>query len=285
VSAIAQEIIPEQTSLPACLFENPPRLVNMLAMLRFNAHHWVAVSSTIGQLIMDIGSGRSPSGESMQLIGSSLGLLQRECAHLRRLKDGLQVGGDIQAFRFSLMEVQQRIWDELEARKFLALSAENEKYYDDCGFSQVVAERFPEASFDANEAGKCLALERPTACAYHLMRVTEFGLQQVGKKLGMKDERPNWDPIIRKIDSELKKDYKDREFRGMADFLANSSAHLNAVKLAWRNRVMHVDRKHTMEEAKEIYNATCGLMRYIAENLPLDQSGGFLASIRGIIGS
>jgi hypothetical protein len=113
------------------------------------------------------------------------------------------------------------------------------------------------------------------------MRVTEHGLQEIAKRIGIKDPRPNWEPIICKIDSELKKGYKDRQYKGMSDFLANVSAHLNAVKVAWRNRVMHVDTKHTMEEAREIYSATAGLMRYIAENLPND--AGMVALVRGII--
>jgi hypothetical protein len=43
---------------------------------------------------------------------------------------------------------------------------------------------------------------------------------------------------------------------------------LNAVKVAWRGPTMHIDKKHTMEEARDIYGATAGLMRYLADNLP-----------------
>ena len=74
--------------------------------------------------------------------------------------------------------------------------------------------------------------------------------------------------MIAKIDAELKALYKDRKYKGSADLLASMSSHLHAVKVAWRNRVMHVEKKHTMEEAREIYAATGGLMRYLAENLP-----------------
>jgi hypothetical protein len=119
-----------------------------------------------------------------------------------------------------------------------------------------------------DEAAKCLAVERPTACVFHLMRITEYGLQAIARSLGMTDARPNWEPIIAKINVEIKTPYEKRCFKGNTDFLANVSTHVHAVKVAWRNRVMHVEHKHTMEEAREIYGATRGLMRYLAENLP-----------------
>jgi len=71
-----------------------------------------------------------------------------------------------------------------------------------------VAERFPEAIFDMAEAGKCLALDRSTASVFHLMRVTEYGLNGVSVFLKIKDPLgPNWDQIIKSIDSELKTEY------------------------------------------------------------------------------
>jgi hypothetical protein len=113
------------------------------------------------------------------------------------------------------------------------------------------------------------------------MRVTEYAIQEIGLMLGMDDHNPTWEPIIRRIDAELKADYKKREFQGSQDLLANLSAHLQAVKVAWRNKTMHVEKVNTMEHAKEIYDATCGLMRYISENLPArEKKMGIVRSIR-----
>jgi len=160
------------------------------------------------------------------------------------------------------------IHDELNSYEFLALAPADARYWSDSLFNSATVEYFSEAKFDMTEAGKCLALERSTACVFHLMRVLEYGLQEISCVLGMTDPRPNWDPVIRKIDFELKAKYEDRVFKGATDFLANVSAHLQAVKVAWRNRAMHIEKKHTMEEAREIYNATRAFMRYLAENLP-----------------
>lgn len=293
MAAIAKPVISSRDALPVCLRqENPYRLVSLLAMLKLNAHHFMGIANTFGQAIMDIRSGRVPHRETMAAVAGQCGLLQKYCeelnlpltlVHLERFKDGLRADTSPMEYGQFLEEAQRRVWDELESRTFIAVDQSEARYFDDSQFPASVLERFQEAIFDADEAGKCLALERPTACAFHLMRVTEYGLQAVGKKLGIKDERPNWDAVILKIDAELKKPYKERDHKGMADFLANVSAHLNAVKVAWRNRVMHIDRKQTMEEAREIYGATVGLMRYIAENLPKDT--GVVAIVRGIIKS
>lgn len=293
MSAITEHLVSSQNALPACLWqENPNGLVSLLDMLKFNAHHFVGISSTFGQAIMDIGAGKFPQQRSLSIIAGQCGLLEKYCdelglrlsvAHLKRLKnDFCRDNFSLAELRSALVEIQQRVWDELESRELFALSPDDGKFFDGSMFPQIVLERFPEVTFDALEAGKCLALERPTACVFHLMRVTEYGLQAIGKQLRIKDERPNWEPIIAKIDAEVRKGYKEREYKGMTDFLANVSAHLNAVKVAWRNRVMHVERKHTMEEAREIHQATCGLMRYIAENLPKEQSG-VVATIRAMI--
>jgi len=290
MSALVCESI-SRNALPVCLFrENPHRLVSELEMLEFQAHHFVAISSTLGQAIMDIGAGKVPRDHTMRAVMENCALLLQHCealglefsaSQIKRFRESIQPGIRYTDIRASLIDIQQRVWDEMEQRKFLALSREDDKYFTG-EFPSAVLERFPEIGFDADEAGKCLALERPTACVYHLMRVTEYALQAIGKQLGIRDERPNWEPIITKIDAELKKPYKERQYKGMSDFLAHVSAHINAVKVAWRNRVMHVERKHTPEEAREIYRATVGLMRYTAESLPSDKAG-IVQSIRDII--
>jgi hypothetical protein len=256
------------------------RIWSLIDMLRFLAEDFCRASSLIGQLFSQVNSGVVPVSNSWGAIASELGNLERLCerlglqstlAQIKRVKETLFNGSNnvnYANFARDVMEVQIRLMDELEARTLFLMSADEARYFSDNQFAPRVGERFPDAIFDMDEAGKCYATERPTACVFHLMRVTEFGLHAIGRLLNMSDPRPNWEPIIAKIDSELKAPYEKRQFKGSADLLANASTHLHAVKVAWRNRAMHVDTKHTMEEAREIYSATCGLMRYLAENLP-----------------
>jgi hypothetical protein len=173
--------------------------------------------------------------------------------------------------------------DELDSRYLYCVDSSKAEYARANQFASCVGERFPDAIADMDEAGKCFAFERPTACIFHLMRVTEVGLNAFAALLEISDHNPTWEPIIRKIDSELKADYKDRKYKGDQKFLANASAHLHAVKVAWRNPTMHVDKVNTMEHAKEIYDATCGFMRYLAENFP-QRKPGIVQVIRGKLG-
>jgi hypothetical protein len=263
MSAIAEPIVSSRDALPVYLFENSHGLVSLADMLPFIAYDFTRASSMLGQLYAQCRSGVSPTSGSWSLIASELGCLERECAALgltntlsqiKRIKpvffDNASPGYD---FPRDILDVQLRLNDELRERKVFMLDGKDARYFEAHGFPAMIGERFPQAIYDMEEAGKCLALERATACAFHLMRVTEYGLQALGKKVGIAHERPDWEPVIRKIDAELKKPYAEREYKGMADFLAHASAHLNAVKVAWRNRVMHVERKHTIEEAREIY--------------------------------
>jgi hypothetical protein len=280
---------------PACPSHgNPNGLISLLAMYRFQAHHFVAISNTLGQAMMELQSERIPQDRTMGAIGSSCGLLLKHCeelelvlaaAHIKRFGESLNEHSYYRDMHSALLEIQQRVWDELESSTLFALAQGDARYYADGNCPPIVLERFPDATFDITEAGKCLALDRPTACVFHLMRVTEYGLQAIGKVLGMNDPRPNWEPVIAKIDSDLKLPFKERKSKDSTDLLANISAQMHAVKIAWRNRVMHVEKKHTPEEARDIYSATCALMRYLAETLPQEKSGGVVQAIRGIIGT
>ena len=73
-----------------------------------------------------------------------------------------------------------------------------------------------------------------------------------------------------KIDAELALPHKDRKIKGSVDFYAGVSSHMHAVKIAWRNRVMHVDAIFTEDRAKAIFDATVGLMNHLAYQISED---------------
>ena len=77
-----------------------------------------------------------------------------------------------------LYELRSRIKDELSERYFLFVFPERVQYLENKQpFGETVVEHFSAAAFDIEEASKCLALQRPTACVFHLMRVMEEGLK------------------------------------------------------------------------------------------------------------
>jgi hypothetical protein len=59
---------------------------------------------------------------------------------------------------------------------------------------------------DISEAAQCLALNRPTACVFHLMRVMETGVQILGNRLGIQltaDEAKNVFHAVRNFTQDL----------------------------------------------------------------------------------
>src|ERR1019366_7228223 len=114
------------------------------------------------------------------------GAMQRHCealgltttlAQIERVKE--MFFGDLQyplqTMTTAIMEVSTRLVDEPGARKLYIVNSERNAYLAGNQFHDLVGEVFPDAIDDMNEAAKCFAFERPTACIFHLMRVTEVG--------------------------------------------------------------------------------------------------------------
>jgi hypothetical protein len=164
--------------------------------------------------------------------------------------------------------LRNRIQDEF--KDVLLLWIEDAKYYrQDELFGDKVAKRFRKASFDIEESGTCFALNRHTACVYHLMRVAEWGLKAIAERVGYPDPRPRWEAVLTYIDSQLNKNRDEISalFKGDIEFIAGISTHMHAVNLAWRRRVAHVERTYIEEEALQIMTATKILMQHLSEKL------------------
>ena len=171
-------------------------------------------------------------------------------------------------------DAQGRLTDELELQPFYRLTVNAAALYEDAlPFGDIVGKQFPSVTFDISEATKCLALQRPTAGVFHLMRVMEAALRAVARTL--QDEsvdpakNPTWQRILGRFDAELAKPLADRTERWRADdpFFSGIAAHLRAVKDAWRNETMHVGAKYTDAEAWDIWNHVGSFMRHLATKI------------------
>ncbi|CAN5468258.1 hypothetical protein BH10ACI4_BH10ACI4_25200 [soil metagenome] len=250
-------------------------------MLRFKAQEFIRASSIIAQMYSQVANGTPPTRGAWEMVATAFASLEMQCeelqlvatlAQMERVKS--MVGTtDFRTFSAALMEVNSRLVDELRSRHIYCVASLSSGYLESNKFAHPASDRFPEAIADMDEAARCFAFERPTACIFHLMRVTECALWEIAQLLNITDHNPTWEPIIRKIDAELKLDYRARQYQGNQDLLANMSTHLHAVKVAWRNKTMHIEKINTMVQAGEIYAATCGLMRYLGENLPRPKLG------------
>lgn len=170
-------------------------------------------------------------------------------------------------------DLYSRIDDELEDLELWQVTARYRTFTETDPFKLAQSANFQSAQRDSEEAGKCLAFDRGTACVFHLMRVMEVGLRALAASLN--DPRldpkrnPSWDSILKKCDEELAKPLKDRapEWRQDDAFFSIAAAQLHAVKDAWRNPTMHVERHYDPEEAEDVWNAVRAFMRHLAKRL------------------
>ena len=134
------------------------------------------------------------------------------------------------------------------------------------------------------EASKCLALRRPTACAFHLMRAVECALDAMRLSLGLREPEKSgektWGAVLGTIQTEIENKDKlthtpqwsssddRRVFRRML-------ASLNDFKENWRDPTMHLESTYTEEQAEHLFALTKGFMQVVASRL--DEDGQPLA--------
>lgn len=167
-----------------------------------------------------------------------------------------------------------RLVDEFEGLCGVVLDADARRYYESVVFEQSVVRTFPGALHDMEEAGKCFALERYSACGFHLMRVLEWGIFYAGGKLVKQHsgkEKPEefgkmmWGDMIKDMKNELKSVVDS----GTKEALGRIVKILAALNKPWRIDTMHVTEagEWTMGEAETAFVATRHVMKYIAEKL------------------
>lgn len=178
-------------------------------------------------------------------------------------------------------DVSRTLRRELTQAKVLALSSHEIGFYQPAIplFGATFEGKFPtDGAFELDEAAKCLALGRPTAAVFHLMRVMEIGIKALAACLGIPDpvkpaER-NWSLILGKImDDGIKVKWPNAAARMVPECVAMEQLHasLDAVKNPFRNTTMHVESKFTDSEAQHILALVKGFMMRLADRM--DENG------------
>jgi hypothetical protein len=180
-------------------------------------------------------------------------------------------------------EIHQRLRDELSLVTVFVLEKPNAALYEpaDPLFCQEVAAKFQtNAAFEIDEAAKCLALARPTASVFHLMRTMEVGIKGVAQCLGIPDPvraaDRNWGAILRAMKGDIDSrsgasPTKMWTLSGDKEFFEEIYVSIDAVRIAWRNTTMHVEKKYTDDEAEHVFVAVKGFMKRLASRC--DENG------------
>jgi len=99
------------------------------------------------------------------------------------------------------------------------------------------------AKYDFEEAGKCIAFERPTAAAFHILRGTESVLRKYYCSI-VKRNRVDpllWGPMVESL----------KRRRNPLTTLLN---HLDHIREDYRNPTQHPEKIYDIEEVQELFN-------------------------------
>jgi hypothetical protein len=174
----------------------------------------------------------------------------------------------------------ERCWtSELQSTFLFSLAGASSRYFapNEPLFGAEFQTKYISSLFELDEAGKCLALGRPTASVFHLMRLMECGLRAVAQCLGIPDPiKPadrSWGVILKAVRAGIDDKWSTVAERAAGDgaIFDDLFASLDAVKNPWRNATMHVERKYTEDEAEHIFIAVKGFMMKLASRC--DESG------------
>ena len=105
------------------------------------------------------------------------------------------------------------------------------------------------ARYDFDEAGKCIAFERPTAAAFHLLRGTEEVLRQFYCAI-VKQKRAElmWGPMV----ESLRKRRKSPPV-ALLD-------HLDHIRLNFRNPTQHPEKIYDIQEVQDLFSLCVDLV-------------------------
>jgi hypothetical protein len=155
---------------------------------------------------------------------------------------------------------------ELDVKFCFIIPGAVQRYYapDQPLFGQDVEDKFS-ASHDIEEAGKCLALGRYTACVFHLMRSAEAAVGTLTNAIGAtvkndKDETLPWGILLSnmkgKIDAMPKGEGQDAWLK--------VHALLHSCNRAYRTKTAHPAHIYTEEHAENAMHATRSFMQEMA---------------------
>jgi HEPN domain-containing protein len=164
---------------------------------------------------------------------------------------------------------------ELKSQLFLYILPHHAIYYLwDKTFSEQLTAKFQRASRDLAHAGNCFALEEYTACVYHSMRATEFGLRAMASHLKIELSTPlelsEWGKLIQEMDDEITKMQKPPKTLEKDEeiiFCSHAVSLFKNWKNAYRNPSAHARKHYEEAEAKSIMERTRENLEHLGTKL------------------
>lgn len=160
----------------------------------------------------------------------------------------------------------QMVATELGDRRVVVLDIRFDKDISELVDEETLA-KLPKAREDLEESLSCLQSGHYTASVFHLMRVLEYGVSVLAKKLkvNIDTKNSNWYQLIIHINKAITSlSSATVGAKAKKQKLAAASASLDTVRIAWRNDVMHPKSNYTKEEAVLINSHVLGFIKSLA---------------------
>jgi hypothetical protein len=263
--------------------EHPYRLISWLDMEKFSADGFFRLSELLSIMRMVFADTKDAivGDESPDYLRRQLKHVEKECRKIGliqsakaadRLQASIAADSTGATLASKTHDLSQLIHSEMEEELFFYVPRQLAEFYTQSKplFGSSVFDAFPSAQREIQEAGKCLALARPTACVFRLMRVLEAALGIIEADLSLNPGNGTWNSYINGIMPMAKKKYPDQQgtHKDWRAFYFGIEAQLIGIKNKWRDETTHnIAQVYSEEEAQDLVNLIAGFMRHLATKL------------------
>ncbi len=196
-----------------------------------------------------------------------------------RIKNGA-VPENVSALNKDLQYARDALIKETTYREFILVPHELSNYIDEeFLFGKGVYDAFPKARADVTGAGNCIALDLPDGAVFYLMRVAEYGLRSLAKRLGVmvthrgarqRIEDADWDKVItaikNKIDSIRHLTIGPRR-KAQLELYSDAADHCLFIRDIYRNEISHTQKPYKPKEALAAFERVRDFMEFLSAGL------------------
>lgn len=270
---------------------NPSTARLPLPMQTFNASNLMAIAKLLAVASQVPGSPKEGRewkkpfpAQQLEQLKRFMGIIEGDCfafdlkataATVGRVQTALEEPDcSPEMLRHHMAELEGRLRDELGLTLVLSFPRADEKLLTDplSLFGKLVAERFPSAIRDMEEAARCLGFERATGSVFHQLRVLEVALRALHKSIGAPDPAKStrsWATYLKSLRDTI--DSKRSALGDMLPYYERAHVALLSIDKAWRNPTMHVESIYSIEEASDIASHVTTFLRFVASRI--DENG------------
>jgi hypothetical protein len=221
-------------------------------------------------------------------VALELSSAEKQVNHIITTIDGKLTSGAVIAPK--LGELRRRICEDLEDHVYICVPHrtahrffkrdEHRRYVFKVAAELMdpkIVERFPSASDDIEDTFRCFVCEFYPASMFHLMRVLEVAVLEVGEIAGVTDRNPSWGAVLQHVEKVVlrtKYEALPELVKPHRKILEAILPQMQSIQRAWRNKFSHVNNKiipvSPIDErvATEVLTAVEAFMRQMAYELP-----------------